>query len=471
MNMKNIQKIGMLLVGVVVLFSCDLMGDIDNIKPQHQLEEDNVIRNEESANMLLRSVYENWRTFTICAVRTNMSFLGGGLEITGSISGAEEFEANNVQEDNTVLGSLYSGFYKIINLANTTKELLEKGKATDISESRLREMISECLFHRALAHFSALRHWGQFYDLNSKYGVEIHKVSVHGLEYTPRSSVAEVYQCILEDLNYASLYAPEESLHYYISRTTAKALKAKVLLSMGNYEQAELLADTVIREAAQYGYVLEDNYEDIFQNSYDSKEVLWALYVFGTQEASNGEFKRTKYGSYTAKIADEMVAGEGNKTTGEGFDRRFAYVFALLDSKAEINRKYPFKDSESGKKGNTYYFLRLAEVYYIYAEAAVRNGHYDAAKLRLEEVLDRAGYTRAQIQAIPDSKLLELVRQHKWVELVSENYEEWFDLVRYYKAGNLDIKTVKSSITLDSQLVLPIPKDALAGNKALIQNP
>ena len=72
---------------------------------------------------------------------------------------------------------------------------------------------------------------------------------------------------------------------------------------------------------------------------------------------------------------------------------------------------------------------------------------------------------------IADDELLEAIRRHKWLDLVCENYEEWFDLVRYYKAGDLDITTVRPNITTDRQLILPIPQTTLAGNNLLIQNP
>ena len=64
-----------------------------------------------------------------------------------------------------------------------------------------------------------------------------------------------------------------------------------------------------------------------------------------------------------------------------------------------------------------------------------------------------------------------MVRKHKLLELVSEVYEEWFDLVRDYKEGDLNITDVKSTITSDNQLILPIPQTALAGNNLLEQNP
>ena len=60
----------------------------------------------------------------------------------------------------------------------------------------------------------------------------------------------------------------------------------------------------------------------------------------------------------------------GNKETGEGYDPRFAAPFLTPDviTTSFKNGKYPHSTNDDGKS-NTYYFLRLGEVYYIHAEA------------------------------------------------------------------------------------------------------
>lgn len=46
----------------------------------------------------------------------------------------------------------------------------------------------------------------------------------------PRASVAETYELILEDLDYAISHAPDFSSTFYVSKIAAKALKSKVAL-------------------------------------------------------------------------------------------------------------------------------------------------------------------------------------------------------------------------------------------------
>ncbi|MNR48071.1 SusD family protein [compost metagenome] len=83
----------------------------------------------------------------------------------------------------------------------------------------------------------------------------------------------------------------------------------------------------------------------------------------------------------------------------------------------------------------------------------------------------RASYPADYAAGIGNNVLLAAIFQHKVLELFAENGEDWFDFVRYYQAKNIAINAIKSTIKSDSQLVLPLPQTALAGNNQLQQNP
>lgn len=513
--MKKRYSIMILLMFLIGLGSCDLMNRIDEIEPKHQQELENVMTDSASAEALLRNVYQKWRSSNLSSSQMYMSLMSGAL-VKGSgnvLVNGVDYQENKVKAEDMTVGEMYKDYYKIINIANVVMELLEQNMAPDLSMKRREEMIAECRFHRAMAHFNLLRCFGQFYDMGSRFGIVVRETSYpsHPVAQT-RSSVKEVYTSILEDLKYAIEKAPENiapDRHYYISRLTAKALKAKVLLCMGNYPEAETVAGEVIREASGYGYELEEVYDDIFINSFNSKEVLFATYCFGMTEMCSNDFAyNTTYGTYTERISlDPNFEGEPDIDFGEGYDRRFGYAYNMFgpdfggdepsggegewgddvegytlarsgmsrgedNVDARANYKYPYQDMVDGAKGNTIFYLRLAEIYYIHAEAAIRNENHDAARGSLTSVLTpERTLLEIDADAVPDSELLEFTRKNKWIELFAENNEEWFDMVRYYKAGDLDITSIKGSITKDNQLTLPIPKDALAGNNLLEVNP
>lgn len=528
--MKKWYYIWFSLIWITGLVSCDLMGNIEEITPQHQLEKEFGVSDAESAENLVRNVYLQWRKDEITSIRPSMSLMAGSIEkLPGAFfEGGTEFEVNGVLPSNGVLAGLYTGFYRVINTANNALELIGDREIPGLTETRRKQLLAECYFHRGMAHFYLLRHFGQFYDLNSKYGIVLREKAVEGVEIAPRSVVADCYRLILKDLTIAGNEAPERNKHYYVSRMTAKAMKAKVLLCMKDYAGAEALADTVIHDAPDFGYVLGrqreeepffDPYMQIFVDGYNSAEVLFAPYVFGDVEScSKPRYEsNSKPSELLANYASELGSaslipflpdmrfmavflveppdvgdGEGGGDSGgmvpdDGGEEWVPESIQWNTEEQEwepddeeenrvYNNKYLYGEAVVGKQGNTYFYLRLAEVYYIYAEAAIRNGNYSGAKKKLAEVVSRYGYDADNIQALPDDKavLLELVRKHKLMDLVTENYEEWFDMIRYYYEHNLslsDLTAIKGTLISERQLQLPIPQTALAGNHLLIQNP
>ena len=478
--MKTYYILYILLLSIT-LGSCDLMGDVDKVKPYYKLEDETAIRDANSAEQVLKGIYTQWRQWDFCSFRANMSILSGAMSVTasGGILGQTGFADNNVQADNEIIGNVYNQLYAVINAANFMIEYLENNKVKDLDPIRLQEILGEGRFHRAMAHFTLLRLFGQFYDLQSPYGIVISDQPYREVHAQARATVTDCYKFIETDLDSAILHAPEmpmsdyQPTHALISSTTAKAFKAKVLLSKGDYANAALLAEEVIESAVDYGYYLE-NYMDIFNNMFYSPEVLFAPYTAGYDESCNFDLSRLKYSTYTMKLADAMDPEPGNPEDGSGYDPRFVETLLLpeVNIVAFQNGKYPHNFNEDFQS-NTYYFFRLGEVYYIHAEAEARQGgaHLAVARNSLQAVLDVHAPGLTDVGDIADDELLEAIRRHKWLDLVCENYEEWFDLVRYYKAGDLDITTVRPNITTDRQLILPITKTTLAGNNLLIQNP
>jgi len=470
----KIKYLGMLLAGSLGMNSCSMVGGIDDIKPYYKMEEDNVVYNLESAESVLRGVYKSWRAFNVSSFRLYMSILSGtSASKGGGLTGGQEFVTNSVQANNIALVNIYQGSYLTINTANNLIQLMQRGDAKGAPEQRVREIIAECKIQRALAHFQLLRHFGYFFDLSSPYGIVLRNTPFTGTETSARATVQESYDFILTDLNEAIANAPQNNeLHYYVTKATAKALKAKVLLHMRNYNEAESLAKEAIDLAEGNGYRLEESFRSIFVNGYNSPEALFATYTEGAMESASDLIARTTYSEYTKRMADILVAGDndGNLNTGEGYDQRFYLMFNPTLAGAQGNGKHPYSTNGTGKH-NTQMILRLGEIYFIHAEAAVRNGHYDIARQSFQTMASRVGYPADYVSKIRNNALLTAIFRHKVLELFAENGEDWFDFVRYYHEKNMDLNAIKATIKSDTQLVLPIPQTALAGNNQLQQNP
>lgn len=467
---NNIFKSILSLSLLVVVTSCS----IDDIKPINQLTEENAIRDTESAQTILNGVYDLGREFDVSNFPLYLAGLGNeGRILSNGLSGSQGYNTNEVPVENRYLTNLYNGLYKIINLSNFLIEELEAGKAVDISETKKGEMISEAKFQRAFTYFNLLRYFGQFYDVDSNYGVVLRTEFAKELTTQSRNSVQDVYILIQSDLQYAVANGPVDVEHFYSGSLAAKALLAKVELYLNNFGTAAILAQEVINNGE--GYALEADYNSIFQNSFNSSEVIWApLTGPGAEGGTQMDLiARTTFSENLRSLADAQVglADDGDLTeAGSGYDPRFNFAYADDNQGQNQQGKYPF-GSLAGSQNNTIYHLRMGEIYLIHAEAEARRqgGDLDAALESLNAIRTRAGVDGKMLS--DKASLLEDIRQEKLLELFFENGEPWFDLVRYDVLGNLDASVIKPTLTSVDKFILPIASQIMIGNKNIVQNP
>lgn len=467
---QHIIKINTILLFAIAstVASCN----IDDIQPNNKLTTENTIRDEASAQLVLNGVYDLGKEFDVSFFPLHLAAYGNEGTISGFMSGSKGFNTNEVPVDNIFLTNLYSGHYKIINSCNFLIQELEAGKAIGISEEKKAEMMAQAKFQRAFAYFNLLRYFGEFYDLNSSYGVVLRTSFSAVLEAKPRNTVGEVYQQIEEDLVYASAMGPVYVEHFYSGSLAAKALLSKVYLYTGKFTEAATLADEVINNAE--GYALEAQYSDIYKNSFNSSEVIFAPITGPDNEGKTAMYQvnTTIYSQTLKNLADAQVgtANDGSLSgSGSGYDPRFAFAYSTATKKSNGNGKYPFLNTIASQ-GNTLYHLRLAEIYLIKAEAETRKtgGDLNVALESLNEIRNRAGV--AEKELTDKATLLEDIRNEKLLELFFENGEGWFDIVRYVNLGNLTAASAKATLVSPNQFVLPIPLQIIAGNKTVIQN-
>lgn len=476
MNLNNIKTkvLACLFIGMVT--GCS----IEDIKPINQLTEETVITNETSANAVLNRIYNRNRSLYFSSFASVLGYYGIEQNVLSGLFGDDGFNTNNVQDDSEILQNIYIESYAIINEANFFIELLKSGAAVGLSDSRRNEMLAEARFFRALTHFKLLKIFGQFYDLSSPYGVVAITTPIRNNEAISRSNVQETYDTIIADLEYAMNNGPSGVGHIYVSATTAQALLSKVQLYMGDYANAANNALAVINNTD--GYALETVYSDIFTKRWNSSEVLFAPFADGLNEDNTSTgyvFNGQSVASPSNLFKDIADASDGNMdgvedefgTPFDGYDTRFLYTYSNATAGPNSNGKYPFQDySSNGDQGNTYYFLRMAEVYLIYAEAEARRpgGDLNTALEKLNDVRFRAG---EPLKNLTDrSTLLADIRNDKMIELCSENGEPYFDLIRYDRMGDIDASILKATLA-DAKHTFPIPASAMAGNTSLVPNP
>lgn len=534
--MKHIrfQFLTLLSATALTLTSCDLIGSLDGIEPEHVVTDDNYITDVSTAETALNGVYASWRSTGVSYLRYGMSSMAH-TQTMAMAMGADEFAAENIETNNSNVESAYTAYYNVINTANTFLVHINKN-IPGLSEEKRTEMIAEARCQRALAYLTLLKCFGEYWKQDSPYGVCIFQDElVRDNQPRKRSTVAETYKLISDDLDYAIAHCEQQPAdHYHMSSVFAKALKAKMYMAQDNYAEAARLAEEVISEAEAAGYGLESDYAKIFDEQFNSQEMLFAPYTANPSELMDSNWYMFSPGSLLTKVADDMVpdvdtggdvvvpdpdgssdgsaSGDGVVIPGDGGDvvipggdggvvipggdggvvipggdgsdfpffpgdedvasydalYTWAYKGDAMNGIGKYNKLTPemfYADS--------YYFMRLAEVYYIAAEAEARLGQYAKARTLLATVIARAGYTEDDVNAIADGDLLGEILKHKLVDISNENFEEWFDLCRYNRQGGFEgwTEDEKAELPTFRRYLLPIPKASMGANNLLEQNP
>lgn len=453
---KNITY-ALLLPFFLMNSSCDLT-DVTDIEPVYQVSEDKVITNIDQAQTVLYGTYGILKNGSEYTVHTPaLTSLMGLTMKPGSTGGSSEkaFFNNDVTSDNFYLKSIYTKMYFLLNNAN---HIITKTEKLSTENPRKKEIIAEAKTLRALTNFYLLRLWGQFYEKDSQYGIVLKYEPISDATVHPRSTVADSYKLIIEDLDYAIQYAPKFTNSFYVSNLFAKALKSKVLLYKKEYSLAAQLALEVTNSKDR---TLETAYADIFTKKIiNTKEVLFQSPFDNINDRNNKAFMYRAY--YLPSDYYEVYMQN---------DARKSAAIAYTSTGAARNNKFN-NSLFSGVPltADTEYFLRLDEVYLIYAEAVLRGDN--AIDLALE-ALNKIRLRSKNSLIVTGSKteLLKAIRAEKIYELGAESGEEWFDLVRYHKAGDLNINDFKT-ISSDSKLILPLPIQTIQlSNNLIIQNP
>jgi starch-binding outer membrane protein, SusD/RagB family len=535
--MKHIryQFLALLSVSALTFTSCDLIGSIDDMEPDHVVTDLNYITDAASAQTALNGVYASWRSTGVSYLRYGIASMAH-TQAQAMVMGADEFAAENIETNNSNVETAYTAYYNVINAANTFLVHVNKN-IPGLSEEKRTEMIAEARCQRALAYLTLLKCFGEYWKQDSQYGVCLFKDElVRDNQVRQRSSVAETYKLISEDLDYAIAHCEQHPAdHYHMSSVFAKALKAKMYMAQDNYAEAARLSEEVINEAEAAGYELESDYANIFTEQFNSKEMLFAPYTANPNELMDASWFAFSPGSLLKKVADDLVPddetggdivvpdpgeggdvvvpdpGEGGDVVIPGGDGSEGGDVVLPgdgddggivipggdggdfpfppgeDDAASYDPLYTWAYKGGGMTGiakyskltpefmfeDSYYFMRLAEVYYIAAEAEARQGQYAKARTLLATVIERAGYTEDDVNAIADSDLLGEILKHKLCDMSNENLEEWFDLCRYDRQGGFESWTEDEKAELPSfrRYLLPIPKASMGANNLLVQNP
>ena len=204
LNIKSCLVAGMFSL---TMASCSLLGPIDDIHPENVLDDETVITDARSAEIAVNGIYEGWRAKSSIY---NALFLRTGVMQSSSVSGARSFLTGDIQDDNVIVEETYIFLYYIINQANSVLAALDKD-IKGLSEEENLNYQREAKFNRAMANFMLLRLYGEFWNMDSQYGIVLHDAPVRDNTPKARATVRQCYTSILDDLKEAEVLPVKHS--------------------------------------------------------------------------------------------------------------------------------------------------------------------------------------------------------------------------------------------------------------------
>jgi len=469
-----------LLAAIVLNTSCD---DQLNALPSQSKVDDNIIVDQQSAEVALNGVYYVYSmcgtdNYNVPCTRCFLNYEIYPAQFSGLVESYRPgtLESHSVLSTDYAVESMWYQDYQTLSAANVVIDQMTQKPDNMFSDNRKAEIIGEATLLRAFAHYDLLRHFAQFWDINSSYGVLLRMEAVKtGNIAKARSTVKESYDCILADVETAITNCSATKNNTYLTKWTAKGLKARVLMmrgASGDYASAADITHDIIQNSP---YSLETNIKDLFRvKGQNSSEVMFAI-----QPKAN---QTKKYNSYFLSSSVQYVASSTLKTLLRD-DPRITWMIGTIkgdgsqyaDLIKTTDRIGVTKYGQLGKSTTLWevsYQMRLSEIYLIRAEALVRSGgDRDEAKNLLKTVMSHAGVTdfSAVNAATTDEAILIQIFYEMEKNLFCENGQELDAQMRMPVSA---VQTINPAIIAKDYMILPIPADEFTKNPTIgDQNP
>jgi len=429
------------------------------------------------------------------------TFYGGRFQVYGEIRG-EDFIADdnnlvtgydvwslNVANNSTSVKGVWAQSYVAINRANIFLEGMAKKGTSVVGATLANNYIGEARFIRALSYYSLLQLFARPYadGAGSKPGLPLRLSGIMGPGESDieRSSVADIYKQVLDDLNFAETAVPVSYSSAYnnttrIHKNTVIALKTRVYLSMQNYASVITEGNKIVSPSAPFAAIgggvansLQADVTNVYKSPYTTSESILSMPFTttaspldypGTQNSLGSYFYQTS-SSPGATIYSLNAAGiAGNTAAWPATDRRRNLLFTATSGKQYV-AKYP-----TGVQYTDYApVLRWPEVMLNLAEGLARTGTgVDARALELVNAVRKRSDASVTLTATTQAELIALIMTERRIELLGEGFRN-NDLMRLLQTipakGAAPAKTPS-----ETQYILPISIDELSLNKLMKDN-
>lgn len=501
MRIRSIYKKGSILIFISVftagLFSCQT--DLLDPVPQTQIIDQFAFDTPERITLQVNNVYTSVKSG---------QFLGGRYQVYGDIR-ANDFlnrTSNGVTgllvwnqtvtetSQNDVI-NLWNAAYAAINQINVFLQGLEDNAAkfippvfaADYSTVQIPRFKAEARLLRALSYHCLLQLYAKPYTMSgSNPGLPLRLKAETSLANNDlaRSSVAEIYTQILEDLDFAEMNLP---LTYGASasalnvtrahRNTAIALKTRVYLTMGDYASVIEEANKIVSEEAPFTaatgvpHALQATVGAVFASPQETTESILS-FPFTAQNTPGTQNQLAFYYRSSSSSSTNPGGGEyGLNTAGilantTGWPETDARrTFAYKVGSEFFWGKYPSGTPYIDKAP----VIRYAEVLLNLSEAIARTtSGVDARALALLNAVRNRADASVTLAPADNTELLDAIKLERRIEFLGEGLRS-MDLLRLNEEfpAKASVGAVPSTAL---NYIWPIPSNELAANKLMTRN-
>ena len=485
-HFKKLKSFTLIVLLTLVSVSCD-ESFLDK-SPQDQPNPANFFVNETSAQNANSAIYNFWLRDARLHGRDMWIILDAMTDDANWRSNRAESiqqEKWDIYPTHIPMVNYWTQLYRSINAANFSIEGIPASTDASFTEEKRAQYVAEARFMRAFNYLFLATFYGD---------VPLSLTTLNNFdEYDqPKSTQAEVYAAVIEDLTFARSNLPASWPGSYQGRPTrsaAAAYLAQTYLFMSDFANAESASRDAITTAEGDGFMMVDDYESIFKESTeDNPETIFKFeFVKNSPDAgtnttvqinvnpSENEFKNILGDAWMYSLPQRSLYDEY-----EPDDRRRGYTiyapgdfygiyqnaektFTLRDYN-DLGQLVPYQ--RTIKPGDSVFFqyywsqtgmgtkkmstdlkdltnvrwsgkdiplMRMAEVYLFLAEALAEQGKPEALdwinKVRARPSVDLPPRTLGDGRA-GDASLVSIVRHERRVELAME-CKRLFDVMRW----------------------------------------
>ena len=359
------------------------------------------------------------------------------------VTGADVWQLNPTNSATAVV-NLWAQAYFVINSVNVFLDGMETKGLSVIGDAVGKNYMAEARLMRAMCYFNLLQYYARPYaDGNgSKLGVPLRLTPIKGPGFSDlaRSTVAEVYDQIIIDLDYAEANLPLTNtpvLNNVIRahRNSAIALKTRVYLTMQKYADVITQANKIVGNTAPFvatsgvANALTPDYANIFKTPYNTVESIFSLpFSTGTGDAPGTQNGLQSYyynsatgtGSIYSINQSAIFANTGWTAT----DRRRSLIYSAASGKKYLT-KFP-----TAAPADYVPVIRWAEVLLNTAEALARtNAGVNVRALALLNAVRQRSDATTTLAPVTQQDLIDAIMTERRIEFLGEGHRN-NDLMR-----------------------------------------